>query len=132
MRLSQWQPVREVTYDQPLPRPLRLRQRSPRPPGHPRTNSQPPLACTVPGLQPGRNSGGDRHPHQQRLGGHPECPRTLRGRTLLRLLHILITHSKPMKNPYNSKSRIVLDICIQVIFYLVLIAGFWTISFLIP
>jgi hypothetical protein len=37
-----------------------------------------------------------------------------------------------MKNPYNSKSRIVLDICIQVIFYLVLIAGFWTISFLIP
>jgi hypothetical protein len=34
--------------------------------------------------------------------------------------------------PYNSRSRIVLDICIQVIFYLVLIAGFWLISFLIP
>jgi hypothetical protein len=34
--------------------------------------------------------------------------------------------------PYNSKSRIVLDICIQVIFYLILIAGFWAISFLIP
>jgi hypothetical protein len=36
-----------------------------------------------------------------------------------------------MKNPYNTKARIVLDICIQVIFYLVLIAGIWAISFLI-
>ena len=32
----------------------------------------------------------------------------------------------------DSKSRIVLDICIQVIFYLIIAAGFWLITFLIP
>jgi hypothetical protein len=33
---------------------------------------------------------------------------------------------------YNTRTRIVLDICIQVIFYLLLAAGFWLLSFLIP
>ena len=89
MRLSQWQPVQEVTCDQPLPRPLRLRQRSPRPPGNPRAHGNPPLARSVPLLQPRRNPGVDRCPNQQRLDRHPECSRTLRRRTLLRLLHIL-------------------------------------------
>ena len=37
----------------------------------------------------------------------------------------------PMK-PYNTRTRIVLDICIQIVFYLVLAAGFWLITFLIP
>jgi hypothetical protein len=37
-----------------------------------------------------------------------------------------------MKKSYNTRARILLDICIQVIFYLILIAGFWAISFLIP
>jgi hypothetical protein len=37
-----------------------------------------------------------------------------------------------MKKPYNSRSRIVLDICIQVIFYLTLLAAFWLLFFLIP
>lgn len=34
--------------------------------------------------------------------------------------------------PYNTRTRIVLDICIQIVFYLVLAAGFWLITFLIP
>jgi len=111
MRLSQWHLVREVTcdqpsHDQPLPRSLRLRQRSPRPPGHHRTHGQPPLACAMQILQPGRNLRGDCHPHQQRLGGHPELSRTLRGRTLLRMLHILITHSLKTYDPsQNQESR---------------------------
>jgi hypothetical protein len=33
---------------------------------------------------------------------------------------------------HDSKSRIVLDVCIQVIFYLIIAAGFWLITFLIP
>jgi len=37
-----------------------------------------------------------------------------------------------MKKPYNSKARIVLDITMQVLFYAILLAGFWLISFLIP
>jgi hypothetical protein len=32
----------------------------------------------------------------------------------------------------DSKSRIVLDVCIQIIFYVILAAGFWLLSFLIP
>ena len=37
-----------------------------------------------------------------------------------------------MKKPYNSRARIVLDIAIQVLFYAVLLGGFWLLSFLIP
>lgn len=37
-----------------------------------------------------------------------------------------------MKKPYNSRFRIVLDIVIQVLFYLTLLAGFWLITFLMP
>jgi hypothetical protein len=37
----------------------------------------------------------------------------------------------PMK-PYNSKSRIVLDVCIQIVFYTLIGAAFWIFSFLIP
>ena len=37
-----------------------------------------------------------------------------------------------MKNPYNIRTRTVVDICIQVIFYLIIAAGFWLITFLIP
>jgi hypothetical protein len=37
-----------------------------------------------------------------------------------------------MKNPYNSRARIVLDIAMQVLFYASLIGAFWLISFLIP
>lgn len=37
-----------------------------------------------------------------------------------------------MKNPYNSKARVILDIAIQVLFYAALLAGFWLILFLIP
>ena len=32
----------------------------------------------------------------------------------------------------DSKSRIVLDVCIQIIFYLLLLGGFWLLSFFIP
>ena len=39
---------------------------------------------------------------------------------------------KPMKKPYNSKARIVLDIIIQVLFYLTLLGAFWLITFLMP
>jgi hypothetical protein len=37
-----------------------------------------------------------------------------------------------MKRPYNSRARIVLDIAMQVLFYLTLLAGFWLITFLMP
>jgi hypothetical protein len=37
-----------------------------------------------------------------------------------------------MKKPYNSRARIVLDIVLQVLFYLTLLAGFWLLSLLIP
>ena len=37
-----------------------------------------------------------------------------------------------MKKPYNSRARIVLDVVIQVLFYLTLLAGFWLLSFLMP
>ena len=37
-----------------------------------------------------------------------------------------------MKKPYNSRARIVLDIAMQVLFYLALLAGFWLITFLMP
>jgi hypothetical protein len=37
-----------------------------------------------------------------------------------------------MKNPYNTKARIVLDICIQIVFYTLIGAAFWIFSFLIP
>ena len=37
-----------------------------------------------------------------------------------------------MKNPYNSKARIVLDIAMQVLFYASLIGALWLISFLMP
>ena len=40
-------------------------------------------------------------------------------------------HFDSMK-PYNSRFRIVLDIVIQVLFYLMLLAGFWLITFLMP
>ena len=33
--------------------------------------------------------------------------------------------------PYNSRARIILDIAIQVLFYVSLIAGLWAISLLI-
>ena len=34
--------------------------------------------------------------------------------------------------PYNSRRRIILDVVLQVLFYLTLLAGFWLISFLMP
>jgi hypothetical protein len=34
-----------------------------------------------------------------------------------------------MKKPYNTKTRIILDIAIQVLFYAALIGGFWLLSF---
>ena len=37
-----------------------------------------------------------------------------------------------MKNPYNSKARIVLDIAFQVIFYAVLLGAFWFLFNTIP
>ena len=37
-----------------------------------------------------------------------------------------------MKRPYNSRTRIALDIAMQVLFYLTLLAGFWLITFLMP
>jgi hypothetical protein len=89
MRLSQWHLVREVTYDQPLPRSLRLRQRSPRRARYPRTHGQPPLARSLQILPSRRIARGDHRSHQQWLDWHPEYPRPLRGCSLLRLLHIL-------------------------------------------
>lgn len=37
-----------------------------------------------------------------------------------------------MKKPYNSRRRIILDVVLQVLFYLILLAGFWLITFLMP
>jgi hypothetical protein len=37
-----------------------------------------------------------------------------------------------MKNPYNTKARIILDIAIQVLFYAALLGGFWLLLFFIP
>lgn len=37
-----------------------------------------------------------------------------------------------MKRPYNSRRRIILDVVLQVLFYLTLLAGFWLITFLMP
>jgi hypothetical protein len=37
-----------------------------------------------------------------------------------------------MKKPYNSRARIILDVVLQVLFYLTLLAGFWLITFLMP
>lgn len=37
-----------------------------------------------------------------------------------------------MKKPYNSRRRIILDVVLQVLFYAMLLAGFWLISFLMP
>jgi hypothetical protein len=37
-----------------------------------------------------------------------------------------------MKDPHNSRERIVLDICIQIVFYTLIGAAFWIFSFLIP
>jgi hypothetical protein len=37
-----------------------------------------------------------------------------------------------MKKPYNSRRRIILDVVLQVLFYLTLLAGFWLITFLMP
>jgi hypothetical protein len=34
--------------------------------------------------------------------------------------------------PYNSRRRIILDVVLQVLFYLTLLAGFWLITFLMP
>ena len=34
--------------------------------------------------------------------------------------------------PYNSRRRIILDVVLQVLFYLTLLAGFWLLSFLMP
>jgi len=132
MRLSQWQPVREVICDQPLPRTLRLRQRSPRRARNPRAHSQPPLARSLQILPSRRIARGDHRPGLQWLDWHPQCHGPLRGCPLLRLLHILITHSKPMKKPYNPRFRIVLDIAMQVMFYASLIGAFWLITFLMP
>lgn len=37
-----------------------------------------------------------------------------------------------MKKPYTSRAQIVLDIAIQVLFYLTLLGAFWLITFLMP
>jgi len=37
-----------------------------------------------------------------------------------------------MKKPYNSRRRIILDVVLQVLFYAMLLAGFWLITFLMP
>ena len=37
-----------------------------------------------------------------------------------------------MKRPYNSRRRIILDVVLQVLFYLTLLSGFWLITFLMP
>jgi hypothetical protein len=37
-----------------------------------------------------------------------------------------------MKKPYNSRRRIILDVVLQVLFYVTLLAGFWLITFLMP
>jgi hypothetical protein len=34
--------------------------------------------------------------------------------------------------PYNSRARIILDIAMQVLFYAILLAGFWLLMFFIP
>ena len=34
--------------------------------------------------------------------------------------------------PYNSKARIVLDIAMHVLFYAILLDGFWLLMFFIP
>ena len=34
--------------------------------------------------------------------------------------------------PYNSRRRIILDVVLQVLFYLTLLTGFWLITFLMP
>ena len=39
---------------------------------------------------------------------------------------------KPMKRPYNSRARIVLDIALQTLFYAVVLGVFWLLSCMMP
>lgn len=37
-----------------------------------------------------------------------------------------------MKDPYNIRTRTIVDICIQVLFYAIVLGVFWLLSCMIP